>query len=637
VTAPAKDDPRAPEAQSFIGRVISGRYKVLEQLGEGGMGTVYLAEHVHMRKRVAIKVLNPDMVEHAEVVARFEREAVAAAHIDHPNVAAATDFGRTDDGAFFLVLEYIEGTDLRSVLRQGPVSIARSMRIARQIASALTRAHELGIVHRDLKPENVMLVDRGDEGEIVKVLDFGIAKVHMESLAAHPGAHAGGTGGAPGPILTRAGAVFGTPEYMAPEQALGETVDARADLYALGVMMFEMLSGKLPFEASDTLSLLARQIAENAPMLRATATDRDISPELEALVMRLLAKQPRERFEDAEALLTAMESLPTAAPSQPQPVPSQPQGRGSTRVAGASSPHLFTPADAMARTMTPEKAGLGEKTGLGERRGAGDNIQRRHLLVAIVVAFCGGALFVGALLLLSLFREVKTAVLSAEGGAGASAAGSAPEKKALTDAQIDAATAEGPDALDKLAGEYPSDARIFRALYRAYLTRGDTPEAMRTIGRLVGADPNAANDAEIGTMVTAAATDSSPETRETAIDVLEGPLGAKGADLLYDLTTRTPAPAGKARLVASLNKPEVLGHASPSLLILLDFRSAKRCEDRRDLLPRIRELGDARILPQLKNLERSRGCGFLGTRDCWPCLHRDGELGETISAVQARL
>ena len=213
-----------PEALRLVGTIVSERYRIERVLGEGGMGAVYLAEHVLMHKRLAVKVLHPEMIGLPDVVRRFEREALAASHIDHPNVAAATDFGKLEDGSFFLVLEYVEGKNLYDVLSDGPLPAERALRVAHQIASALARAHALGIVHRDLKPENVMLVERDGDPDFVKVLDFGIAKVSAAPSSPRPGRTASG------PSITRAGAVFGTPEYMAPEQALGHEVDARADL-----------------------------------------------------------------------------------------------------------------------------------------------------------------------------------------------------------------------------------------------------------------------------------------------------------------------------------------------------------------------------------------------------------------------
>src|SRR5258706_14913420 len=208
--------PRSTAAASLVGKVLSDRYRIESVLGEGGMGAVYLAEHVLMRKRLAVKVLHPEMTRMPEMVARFEREAMAAAHIEHPSVAAATDFGKLEDGSFFLVLEYVEGTSLRDLIAQGPLLSERALHIAYQMASALARAHALGIVHRDLKPENVMLVEREGDPNFVKVLDFGIAKVPVGDFSHEPP----GSDGAP--VLTQLGMVYGTPEYMAPEQALGQ-------------------------------------------------------------------------------------------------------------------------------------------------------------------------------------------------------------------------------------------------------------------------------------------------------------------------------------------------------------------------------------------------------------------------------
>ena len=168
-------------AQRLVGTTVGGRYKVTSLLGEGGMGAVYLVEHMLMRKRMALKVLNAELSKNREMVARFEREAMAAAHLEHPNVVAATDLGFTDEGALFLVLEFIDGKSLREVLNFGPISSARVIHIARQISSALQRAHSVGIVHRDLKPENVMIMNRDGDPDFVKVLDFGLATRHART------------------------------------------------------------------------------------------------------------------------------------------------------------------------------------------------------------------------------------------------------------------------------------------------------------------------------------------------------------------------------------------------------------------------------------------------------------------------
>jgi serine/threonine-protein kinase len=279
------------------GTLIAGRYRVLGFIGAGGMGAVYRAEHVHMRKTVALKLLLPEFVKVEEVVQRFEREAIAAGRIDHPNVVAASDFGKLDDGSFYLVLEYVDGTSLRALLAQGALPAVRALHIARQTALALGAAHAAGVVHRDLKPDNIMLVPAPEGGDRVKVLDFGIARV------APPGQGRDST------KLTRVGVVMGTIAYMSPEQATGQAVDERADLYSLGVMLYEMIAGVVPFDAELPSQVLARQLVEAPPPL-----PEGTPPPLAELVYALMEKKPEDRPASAQAVLDRLNAL-TPTPS----------------------------------------------------------------------------------------------------------------------------------------------------------------------------------------------------------------------------------------------------------------------------------------------------------------------------------
>src|SRR3954470_10013695 len=280
--------PPGGEVDPRIGTLLADRYRIDALVGEGGMGKVYSAEHVLMRKRLAVKVLRRELTSVPEVVARFEREAMAAGNIEHPNVAAATDFGKLPDGAVFLVLEFVSGHSLRDEIARGAFLVDRALHITRQIASALAAAHAQGIVHRDLKPENVMLVDKGGDADFVKVLDFGIAKVPL------------GDDGAPkaNPI-TKAGMVFGTPEYMAPEQALGQNVDGRADLYALGVILYEMLAGVRPFSSQSAVGILGQQLSKPPPTIAERAPELLVPPAVEQIARKLLARDASERYESA--------------------------------------------------------------------------------------------------------------------------------------------------------------------------------------------------------------------------------------------------------------------------------------------------------------------------------------------------
>jgi serine/threonine protein kinase len=324
----AKLEPPDPSQAATLepGTIIAERYRIDALLGEGGMGKVYSAEHVHMRKQVAIKVLHPEMSTTPEVVARFEREAVAAGKITHPNVAAATDFGRLEDRSFFLVLEYVKGVDLRAVLRQGPVPKERALHILRQITAAVGAAHAAGVIHRDLKPENIMLVERDGEADFVKVLDFGIAKIDTVGIADAAGAGSSSASGpSPAQPLTKMGAVFGTPDYMSPEQALGQPTDARSDLYSLGVMLYELLTGERPFKGG-AVTLMRKQVLEDAPALP-PATLESVGAPCDAIIQKLMKKSASDRYASAAELLSVLaelEETPGLAASMTMPVGSRP-------------------------------------------------------------------------------------------------------------------------------------------------------------------------------------------------------------------------------------------------------------------------------------------------------------------------
>jgi serine/threonine-protein kinase len=291
-------EPRAPDTSSSlsVGDVVADRYRIDAVLGEGGMGVVYRAEHLHLRKVHALKVLLPEWSSMPEVVARFEREAVAAGHIQSPHVVAATDFGRLPGGSFFLVMEYVNGRTLRTVLEQGALEAECALHVLHGIVSALHAAHSLGIVHRDMKPENIMLMERDGDPNFVKVLDFGIAKVD---------GFGGGSRGGDSKALTQVGAVIGTPEYMSPEQALGQAVDARADLYSVGVILFEMFTGQCPF-GGGAVTVLRQHLIGEVPALPPAVTA-GIDPRIGAILRRLLAKVPENRFASAADLLVALD------------------------------------------------------------------------------------------------------------------------------------------------------------------------------------------------------------------------------------------------------------------------------------------------------------------------------------------
>jgi serine/threonine protein kinase len=285
----------------LTGQVLGKRYQLLERVGIGAMGTVYRAEHQLMKKTVAIKLLHGPMLEKADVMERFMREAQAASNIDHPNVCAATEFEPMDDGSFFLVMEFLSGHTIKDLLKkEGPLSAARVASISLQVAAGLSRAHKTGrepIVHRDLKPDNIFLVHKDDNKDFVKIVDFGIARVQLgdEKEAAQ---------------LTQAGMIYGTPQYMSPEQANGEAVDLRTDLYSLGVVMYEMMTGRPPFDGANLMQLLWKHVSETPPpMAEVAPPGTEIHPGLEAITLKLLEKSPDARYARSEDLLDALWSL----------------------------------------------------------------------------------------------------------------------------------------------------------------------------------------------------------------------------------------------------------------------------------------------------------------------------------------
>ncbi len=286
---------------STIGRLLAGRYRVIRRLGEGGMGSVYEAEHVQLGRRVAIKLLHEHHATSIDLRTRFEREARMLSQLRHPNVVTITDFG-IDEGKPFLVMDLLSGRDLASLIKEGRVAPERAIGIVRQILRGVAHAHARGLVHRDLKPHNVMVEVLEDGSDHVTVLDFGLARDT-----------AGGSG-----TLTRSGIVVGTPAYMAPEQAGGGSADARADVYALGNVLFELLAGRRPFPFSEAHELLRAHLLTPPPSLKETCHDLDVPPELDALVARALAKEARDRYPDAAAMLAAIDTTPLPRPRSGQ-------------------------------------------------------------------------------------------------------------------------------------------------------------------------------------------------------------------------------------------------------------------------------------------------------------------------------
>ncbi len=619
----------AKEAAKLVGSTISDRYRIERLLGEGGMGAVYEAEHTLMHKRVAIKVLHAEMSKMTEVVTRFEREAMAAAHIEHPNVASATDFGKLDDGSFFLVLELIDGKSLRDAIGTSRFTVARALHVTRQIASALARAHGLGIVHRDLKPENVMLVTRDSDEDFVKVLDFGIAKVPVGDT---PGEKA----------LTQLGMVYGTPEYMPPEQALGQEVDRRADLYALGVITYEMLAGHRPFDDESKVKLLGKHITAPVPPLPPEA---QVPPEVEALVLKLLAKDMADRVQEAREVIEAIDVLMGGSPSGALVAPIGATSSGMLpAIASGPVPSLSgqvreaTSRPSLPQVIHPTVIALEAQA----KSLAGDvtRIVPPKLLFPLIglVAVIGFGTVVALVVRVSS-RDDASSASSSSATAPATLDKPSPHfEHELKGAQGELGAGNYDAAITHaraLANEEPARPEPLHLLFQAHIAKGDEKAALGDAAQWLSADPAAQSDAQLRDAIKNAL--ASHDDSSAAFGLLEsGKMGQQGADILYDIAYSGSSPS-QARAKRALAHPDVTKHASAALEMALGLRNAKDCEAKKTMLDSVAAQGDARALTILESYAATSGCGFLGTRDCYSCMHKDGSLSAATAKLRSRV
>jgi tRNA A-37 threonylcarbamoyl transferase component Bud32 len=314
------------------GTVVRGKYEIQEKIGTGGMASVYRAQHLAFNEVVAMKVVSQKLMEDEGFLKRFKTEAVVTRKLEHPNAVRVEDFDTLEDGRPFMAMEYVKGRSLRHILVDKKVlPPERAVNIARQASAALAAAHKLGITHRDIKPDNILLVENPDGSDTVKVLDFGIAKIREGS----PGFGAGYT-------PTQTGLVVGTPQYLSPEQAMGKhgsEVDGRADLYSIGVVLYEMLTGQLPFHSDTTIGLLMHHIHTVPTPAHYLKPDLNIPPAISLVLMKILEKDPSKRFQTADELVTAL---------------SAPQNWAATAVMGSGS--FEGPVVASAPARAPEPA-----------------------------------------------------------------------------------------------------------------------------------------------------------------------------------------------------------------------------------------------------------------------------------------
>ncbi len=549
-----------PQQHRLIGQVIAERYQVVELLAEGGMGAVYIADHLTLHKQVALKVVHPEHAGNTELTARFAREAMATSRIDHPNVISAIDFGKLDDGTAYLAVQLVRGPSLTRVLNaEGALPWQRAVMIGMQIADALCAAHGHGIIHRDLKPDNVLLQLREDGSEVVKVLDFGVAKFAPESkvpLSARTD-------------VTQIGMVVGTPGYMAPEQTIGNPADERSDLYALGVILWESIVGRVLWNAPDLQALVEKQMSEVPPLLRQERPDADLPEGLEALVASLLARRAEDRPSDAAIVREELRKYANSEGSAVQ------RWRTGARLVGSrpppSSTEVTLPLDVPLSLVEPDKttpAIVIEQQPAPPRAKPSvpppppprfsSRLRLRSLRAAwILAALLAGILGVAVFLVVTGRLELR------------------PRKE----------VAEMAEAAERVAKELQ-------------LAPAPATHAAAT----------SANAADAGAAVPIA----------TAIEELARP----------DTPREKRAEAVETLLA---HRDEIPRYAQHMALL----QSAKSCEQRREQVEILSEIGDARALPLLQRFaDRPRtGCGKRRKEDCFGCLRKS--LASAIEKLQA--
>lgn len=566
-----------PPADPNIGRVIAERYRIDSVIAKGGMGAVYRGEHVHMRKQVALKLLHADSENLPELVARFERESIVGAHVRHPHVGMATDFGKDRDGSYYLVMEYVDGVTLKSIIREGPLERSRAVRYALQIAEGIAAIHELDIVHRDLNPRNVMITS-DDE---VKLIDFGFAKVPVEKFAETEDDEA--------LRITSIGEVFGTIGFIAPEAAYGMmAVDKPGDLYALGVIFYEMLTGKHPFDEKGHAKLFQLHATAAPPPPSTRAPRAHVAPALEAVIMRLLEKSPGDRYADASEVIEAIERAAKTMP--PPPLPSAP-------------PSSLDEAPALP---------MNKSWGL------------RLLLVALVGA-AAAVYFVPDLRERALALVRRDAPAEAPASATVATTSAAPPPTATASAS--ATAVPRPTEIDGV------DADGWETVLRGALSAADLTRSAKALLALAEiapqrfADPKLRRDAAAATIMIALGDQKKAESIFALL--ASDALGAGGPDVLFRMITHHGGSRGAERAAQLLARREVAARASPALAIAMEMR-ATSCGHREALFKRAVEDGDERVLAMLVSMDAPE-C----IHTC--CLRYNSNLDEAIRALRDRL
>jgi hypothetical protein len=575
----------------LVDTIMGERYRILARIGEGGMGTVFRVEHTLMKKVLALKLLRPEFSSVPDAARRFEREAQSASRLNHPNIISVTDFGHGAGGELFLVMEFVAGETLSEVIeREGCLEVGRACHIACQILLALEHAHNEGVIHRDLKPANVMLVKDSDprKPETVKILDFGIAKMSQSQGSDEP--------------LTRGIMIFGTPGYMSPEQAAGQEADGRADLYSCGIILFEMLVGRKPFEDSDLVKLLGMQITAPPPRFAEVAPAASIPPALEAVVMRVLEKDREKRFANAAEFREAIERSYTNAAE-----------KGALLAATSVRAAFLLGAKLWAKRPVAVAAGRQAWTGLCKVKGKIDQLAhpvlkhvpetpRRFVVPSVVV-----------LLLLVLFISLGS------GHKGASPKLEPPKPKPVAaemkspikhieETMAKGLLTEARVLIMQQISAHPKDGRVRYLLGNLEFADKNPSAGLQAYEEALRLDPGLRADAALLVNIRSEINDR--KLGLAALEMMSKQVGKPASDILADLASDDRRPEFRQAAREACESLDCTKKVDLVNSYALDLSQGHSCEEKRAAVVKLGETGDARAIEPLKRA-RSEHRAFL--------------------------